>query len=222
MTRPLAVLRPEPGNAATATRIEALGRRAIRLPLFEVRALDWTPPDPHAFDALFLTSANAPRLAGAGLRALVDLPVYAVGAATQAAAQAAGLDVVHTGESTAAELLDAATARGIRRALFLAGRDHVLDAGGAIAQVIPVYASDERPIAPAEMDRLAGTVALLHSTRAARRFAELVGHDRRADIRIAAISTGVGEAAGDCWSAVAIAAAADDAALVATAAALAD
>ena len=66
MTRPIAVLRPEPGNAATADRIAALGLAAIRLPLFEVRALDWAPPDPAGFDALLLTSANAPRLAGPG------------------------------------------------------------------------------------------------------------------------------------------------------------
>ena len=39
MTRPLAVLRPEPGNAATTQAIEALGRRAIRLPLFRVMPL---------------------------------------------------------------------------------------------------------------------------------------------------------------------------------------
>jgi uroporphyrinogen-III synthase len=37
MTRSLAVLRPEPGNAATAARIEARGLTAIRLPLFEMR-----------------------------------------------------------------------------------------------------------------------------------------------------------------------------------------
>ena len=39
----LAVLRPEPGNTATAGRIEAAGARAIRLPLFAVKALDWVP-----------------------------------------------------------------------------------------------------------------------------------------------------------------------------------
>ena len=79
MSRAVAVLRPEPGNAATATRVEAAGLAAIRLPLFAVRALDWTPPDPAAFDALILTSANTPRLAGPGIDSLASLPVFAVG-----------------------------------------------------------------------------------------------------------------------------------------------
>ena len=64
MSRPLAVLRPEPGNGATAARIEELGFRAIRLPLFAVRALAWTMPDAADHDALLLTSANAVRFGG--------------------------------------------------------------------------------------------------------------------------------------------------------------
>ena len=34
MSRPIAVLRPEPGNGATVAAIEAAGGMAIRLPLF--------------------------------------------------------------------------------------------------------------------------------------------------------------------------------------------
>ncbi len=79
--KPLAVLRPEPGNAATAARIAAAGARTIRLPLFAVGPLAWTPPDPAVHDALLLTSANAVRQAGPGLAGYRTLPVHAVGAA---------------------------------------------------------------------------------------------------------------------------------------------
>jgi len=75
VNRPIAVLRPEPGNRVTAAAIEARGRIAIRLPLFEVRPLAWQVPDPDRFDALVLTSANAIRHGGPGLAALLGLPI---------------------------------------------------------------------------------------------------------------------------------------------------
>lgn len=212
MTRPLAVLRPEPGNATTAARIVALGHRAIRLPLFAGRAIDWSLPDPARFDALLLTSANAVRLGGE----LPRLPVFAVGEATAAAARMAGLEVVHTGTGNAATLIAEAEARGIRHAVSLAGRDRTIARGGMVAEVIAVYAMEPVPVAP---HRLAGSVALLHSARAARRLAGLVDP---ATIRIAAISAAVADAAGPGWDAVAIAASPDDRALIAAAIALAD
>ena len=73
MTRVLAVLRPEPGNAATRERAEIAGFATVALPLFEVRALAWDAPDPGAFDALILTSANALRFGGGGLAAFTSL-----------------------------------------------------------------------------------------------------------------------------------------------------
>lgn len=224
MSRPLAVLRPEPGNGATIGRIEACGRKAISLPLFEVRPLDWTPPDPSAFDALFLTSANAPRMAGPGLAALTHLPVYAVGTATRDAAQARGLDVVFTGEHGGAELARAATRRGTHHGLLLSGREHLLQADGPIAQAIAVYASDPIPVALDELAALKQSVALLHSARAARRLGEVVDGAgiSRSTVRIAAISAATADAAGRGWEMVAIAVAPDDPALIASALALAD
>src|SRR3546814_12298134 len=58
MTRPIAILRPEPGNAVPAAAVAAMGLMAIRLPLFEVRAIAWAAPDPGWFDALVPTSAK--------------------------------------------------------------------------------------------------------------------------------------------------------------------
>lgn len=224
MTRPVAVLRPEPGNQATAARIEAAGLRAIRLPLFVVRPLDWTPPDPRQFDALILTSANAARLAGAGLDAVRSLPVHAVGAATAAAAQAQGLSVATVGHGDGDDLLDTLAAQDVERALLLAGRDRRLDSGGIVAQAIAVYASDSTPVAPAAIRNLSGAVALLHSARAAQRLGELVDQNGIdcGSIRLGAISRAVADAAGTGWDHVAAASSPDDEALVVLAQRLAD
>lgn len=217
MSRPVAVLRPEPGNAATAARVEAMGLNAIRLPLFAARALDWTPPDAGRFDALILTSASTPRLAGPALSHYATLPVHAVGRATADAARAVGLKVVATGREGAAALVGAAQAWGARHALFLGGYHHVLKPGGIVRQAIAVYAMD-----PVEIDiaPVSGSVALLHSPRAAWRLSELVGD--RGSVRVAAISAAVAEAAGTGWATIAVADRPEEKALLALARHLAD
>ena len=113
MSRPIAVLRPEPGNGATVAAIEAAGGMAIRLPLFAAAPVAWHAPDPAAFDALLLTSANALRHGGPELAALRSLPVHAVGGATAAAARQAGFAVAHAGTGDGAALVAAAEAAGV-------------------------------------------------------------------------------------------------------------
>jgi len=224
MSRAIAVLRPEPGNAATAAAIEVLGLTAIRLPLFEVHAIDWVAPDASRFDALLLTSANAPRHAGPGLAALRGLPVHAVGDATAAAARDAGLEVVAVGGRDGAALVAAAAASGVRRGLLLGGRDRALASDPIIAEAIATYASDPMAVPVEALDRLTGSVVMVHSPRAARRVADLIdraGIDRRT-VRLAAISAAAAQAAGDDWDRIAAAATPDDAALAALARALAD
>lgn len=213
------VLRPEPGNARTAERLEHAGIVAIRQPLFAVAPVAWTPPDPRHFEALMLTSANAVRHAGAGLDALRDLPVIAVGSATATAARAAGLRVVLTGSGDAAALLAEARRYGLTRPLHLAGRDRT-----GPGDTITVYASDRLPIPPGVAAGWEGRLALLHSPRAARRFAELVERDGadRAGIGVAALSPAVLHAAGSGWAVVAAAALPSDAALVALVTSLID
>ncbi|MES2056191.1 MAG: uroporphyrinogen-III synthase [Pseudomonadota bacterium] len=220
MTRPLAVLRPEPGNAATAARAEALGFDIIRLPLFKVRPVDWTVPDLAAHDALILTSANAVRHAGAGLVALRALPVLAVGEKTAQAAREMGLDVMATGTGDMAALLALAETHGVRKAVHLGGRDRVSVFGPAIHSTIIVYQSDVVAVPPHILGMLAGSVALLHSARAASRLAELI--DGRAVIRIAALSGAILAAAGSGWAGHAVAVRPDDAALLDAARLLAD
>lgn len=222
MRRPIAVLRPQPGNRATAAAIEGRGRVVIRLPLFEVRPLAWEAPDPASFDALILTSANAVRHAGPGLSALASLPVHAVGEATADAARRAELAVVSVGEDGAAELVAHAETRGVRRALHLSGREHTLQPGGIVARIVPVYASEAMPVAPEAVARLAGAVALVHSTRAAHRLAELVAAPARGRIALATVSARVAAAAGTGWERVVVAPTPHAESLIDTAIALAD
>ena len=219
MIRRLAVLRPEPGNAATVARAGAAGFATVSLPLFAVQPLAWSAPSAADFDALILTSANALRFGGAGLSALAALPVLAVGPHTAAAARAAGFDVMATGGGDGAEIAALALAHGVSRALHLTGRDRTLSAGGPIAQGIAVYESAAVPVDPVRLQVMIGSVALLHSARAARRLAELLdaaGIDR-AHVAIAAFSAAIAAAAGEGWADIDSAATPDDAALFAAA-----
>lgn len=210
-SRALVVVRPEPGNAATAGRARGLGFNVIQRPLFVIEPLVWTPPDPHRFDALLVTSANAIRHAGEGLAAIAALPVVAVGAASAVAARTAGLRVVATGDSDADAAIDVAKAIGLTRLLHLAGRDRH-DVGLPVAIV---YAGVERP-APPDMTRdWIDRIVLLHSARAARRVALLVDRDGtdRAAVALAAISAAALAAAGPGWRAAVSAPVPTDAAL---------
>lgn len=222
MSRAIAVLRPEPGNRVTAAAIEARGRRAIRMPLFEVRPVAWQVPAAADFDALILTSANAPRHGGPGFAALQGLPVHAVGKATADAARRAGFAVAHVGEDGASSLLAQAEAAGVRRALHLAGRERTLAAGGIVGAVIIVYASERRT--PDDVARLAGNIALVQSARAAAWLGELVDAQRidRSAIILVAISPAVAAAAGEGWERVLVPETVSSEALIETAIALAD
>ncbi|MGC6399945.1 uroporphyrinogen-III synthase [Sphingomonas sp. FW199] len=221
MTRPIAVLRPQPGNAATVARIGGAGRSALALPLFEIRPLDWTPPDPAGFDALILTSANAVRHAGPGLARLAVLPVLAVGDATASAARDAGLTVRAVGDGDAAALADLAVTHGITRALHLAGADHRDLPPTVVARTLPVYASVPRD---ADLSALTGAIALVHSPAAAERLAMLVDAQQldRAGIAVAVISAAAAAACGGGWAALAVAARPREDALLAAALALDD
>ena len=212
--RRLVVVRPEPGNARTVAAARALGFAATAMPLFAVAPLSWTPPDPAAFDALVLTSANAVRHGGDGIDALRHLPVLAVGAATAAAARAAGFVVMATGSADAAALVEGAAA--YPRLLHLGGRDRAVV---PVAAEIAVYASDPLPVPGDAAALLHGATVLLHSTRAARAVAALAV--KREATAIAAISPAVLDAAGGGWRRGVAAARPSDAALLAAATSLA-
>ena len=199
MTR-IAVVRPEPGNTATADRARARGFAVLQLPVFAVVPLGWTPPPARDYDALLVTSANAIRHGGAGLEALKTLPVVAVGAASATAARDAGFAVAATGSGDAAAAATLAAAHDLSRLLHLSGRERI-DIPGTDA--IAVYASDPIALADDAAVRLAGRIVLIHSPRAAVRLGDIVVD--RASIGIAALSAAVAAAAGPGWASIRIA-----------------
>jgi len=194
--RQLLVVRPEPGNARTVARLRAGGGMVASSPLFTPAPIAWTPPESAGFDALLVTSANAVRLAGAGLARLATLPVIAVGTESAAVARAAGLHVAATGDGGVAEALAAARIAGLTRPLHLAGREHI-DSGHP---TVIVYASaDVATDAAAFASAAAGCIVLLHSVRAARRVADLIGMTRDT-VGIVALSPAILAAAGGGWA----------------------
>ena len=219
--RRLIVLRPEPGASETVKRAKAIGLRAEAMPLFKVEPIDWQAPDPGSFDALLLTSANAVRHGGGGLKSLRGLPVYAVGEATGGAAREAGFDIRSIGDNGVERLLGSIDQD--LKLLHLCGEHRKqVDAGQEIVAV-PVYRSAELPMPTAFADIADATVAL-HSPRAGHRFAELAQEAglNRSSIRVAAISETALAAAGAGWERSAAAEKPDDDALLAVAARLCD
>jgi uroporphyrinogen-III synthase len=215
--RRLLVLRPEPGASATVERARQKGLDAFSVPLFEVEPVAWHAPDPSRFDALLLTSANAIRHGGEQLARLRGLPAYAVGPATAGAAAEAGFDVAGTGEGDLWDLLG--TMRADLKLLHLCGQDRRSSAGSP-QEIVPIAVYRATPVDNPDLAVARGTVALIHSPRAGRRFAGLV--DDRRSIAIAAISPAAAEASGTEWLAVEAAPRPNDDDLLALAARLCD
>ena len=206
------VLRPEPGASETVRRANKLGLEAKSLPLFEVRPLTWRAPEAGNFDGLLLTSANALRHGGDGLRGLRALPVYAVGEATARAARDAGFDIRSVGEAGVDRLLG--SLEPDLKLLHLCGEDRRAPTSAPQAiTALPVYRAI---VCDVPLDGLQHCVALVHSPRAGRRFAELV--QDRSSIAIAAISDAAVDAVGKGWADIAAAKRPTDEALLALAA----
>jgi len=211
---PLLVLRPEPGASRTADKARKLGLAPVLLPLFAAVARPWSGPDPDTFDALMLTSANASRHGGAALARYTGLPAYAVGEATADAARSAGFAQVTVGDADAAALVARIERDGHRRVLHLAGADRIDVASACAITAVTVYAVEDCPVDLPTGD----AVALLHSPRAARRFAAICPARERIDI--AAISSAAAAAAGPGWRSVHAVARPDDDAMLELAACL--
>lgn len=179
-----------------------MAHEVVVAPLLIPRALAWSTP-PGDWQAVAFTSASAPVLAGAALAALAHLPAYAVGAATAAAARAAGFAEVRAARGDAGAVFARAAADGVQRLLHLAGQDRtaaVVPAGLGVG-IATVYAADLAPALPAaEVD-----VVLLYSARTAAHFAALFAGNR-ATVTVAALSPAVAAAAGTGWQSVLVAA----------------
>lgn len=217
--RPLVVLRPEPGNAATAQGARALGLTVHAQPLFAMAPVAWVVPLPDGYAGLLAGSAALFRLGGDGLDTLKGLPVHAVGAATAQAAQDAGFAVRETGEG-GMEPLVARLAPG--RYLRLAGERNVplLPPPGVAVDTRVVYAAQALPLPEGLAAAVEGAVVALHSGEAAGHFAaecDRLGIARGA-VALACLAPRIAEKAGAGWQVVEVAGTRTDEALLALAA----
>jgi uroporphyrinogen-III synthase len=212
--RKLLLLRPEPGLSASVERARAMGLDVIACPLFRVQPVEWVAPEPAAYDALVLTSANAIRHGGMGLTGLKTLPVHAVGEATAAAARDAGFHVEGVGSTGVTDLL--ASLPASFKLLHLAGEDRIAPEAAQEIATLVVYRS--APIEMPGLPLLDDLVVAVHSARAGARLSDIADH--RASTAIAAISRAAAEACGSGWERVEVADRPDDSRLLALAAML--
>ena len=180
--------RAQPGAERTAARLRARGFAPVVAPVLEIRLLAGAEPDLAGVAALAFTSPNGVD-AFAALTARRDLPVFAVGDVTAAAARSAGWDDV---SSAAGALEDLARLLGERAtgpvlapgAREPAGDLPTLLAGRAEVRRLPVYEAVETAAGPpAEWD-----VVLVHSPRAGRAIAARLGDIGARGRRAVAIS----------------------------------
>ncbi|MGC1468088.1 MAG: uroporphyrinogen-III synthase [Sphingorhabdus sp.] len=221
----LLIIRPQPGNNASAKRAREAGFEPLQLPFFEVRARGWDAPDPSYFDALLITSANAVRHAGGGLDVYEALPVHAVGRNSADAVAAKGQTLASTGTKGVDEALQLASAAGHHRLLWLTGEDHTrLEEPESLrVETRIVYAAEPAKL-PSDARAIVASADMvaLHSARGAQKFAEFVDAQRlsRTNLRLAAFSEAIAAAAGSGWQAIAIAHHPSDEALLSAARAL--
>jgi len=215
----LLIIRPQPGADATAHRLRAAGYEPILMPLFSIEVLPMQRRSADGYDALLLTSGNAARAAGEFLTNNPATPIYAVGSATASALYALSLPVTKTGSEGVEALVRIAVADGHQRLLWLAGEDHSpippIDDVGIDIDIIYRSAMVSTP------DNFVhqitkSDVVILHSSSAARHFADLccTMNLPRANITLATFSSAIAEAAGENWAAMIIADAPNDAALL--------
>jgi uroporphyrinogen-III synthase len=202
VTLPVIAIRPEPGCSATVEAGRTMGLAIEACPLFEIRPLPWTAPPPEVIDALLLGSANAVRRGDAELEGFHAKPVFAVGDATAAAAEAAGFTIAGTGRGGLQSLL--ATLAGPLRLLRVTGVEHIPLAPPPGVEIVTclAYESLPLPLSPSFAARVGeGALVLLHSAAAARHFAAEC--DRcsvpRSAVGLSALGPRIAAAAGHGW-----------------------
>ncbi len=135
------VTRPNPDNEATAERLRALGYQVLLAPLLKFEPVAFDDEGGAHYGAVIVTSANAIRAVAPQLRdlGLVDLPLFAVGDHTAAAAREAGFANVIVAGGDAASLRDTVVERARDKALkkkstllYLAGADLSRDLAGEL------------------------------------------------------------------------------------------
>lgn len=231
----LLVTRPQPDAAGTIVKLRALGIEAIAAPLLIRRTLAAGLPDPDQIAALAITSVNALRSLEEGrmLARYRHLPLFAIGGRSAAAARQLGFAIVHNAGGGLPELialLEKSPPRG--PVLYPAAQQRVgaLAPAGVTVLTVPLYqmAAATTLDAPIRAAILSGDItgALFYSRRTAQAFVSLgknlLPPAERARLAVLCLSTRVAEpliAAG--YSLGGIAAAPDDAAMMALALAVA-
>ncbi|MDE0147525.1 MAG: uroporphyrinogen-III synthase [Rhodospirillaceae bacterium] len=131
------IVRSEPGAGDFVRRLAREGVPAVACPVTTMHPLDTAFSVPETAQGVAFTSVNAVRFY-AGRSARTDLPAYAVGAATAAAAKAAGFTVVHSADSDVRGLgsLIAGRCRPSKGELvYPTGRDVAGDLGRSLESV---------------------------------------------------------------------------------------
>jgi uroporphyrinogen-III synthase len=182
------VTRPMPDAEETAARLAALDIEAAVLPLLVHETLETGLPDPGGFAALALTSANALRALQErhALEPYLDLPVFAVGNRTAAAAEACGFSRVSSAGGAFPDLVHLLANAALSGPVFYpAARDQSEDLGRSLAPhgvmviTTPVYAMQAIDRLPGEtlgeLQSGAIAAALFYSRRTAATFADLCG-----------------------------------------------
>jgi uroporphyrinogen-III synthase len=191
------ITRAQPGAEATAARVRELGHTPFVAPLLAVQALPPAPIELAGVAALAFTSGN-------GVRAFCDvsadrsLQVFAVGAATAAAARAAGFRRVLSADGDVRALAERLAARKseFKGAILHAGAAEpagdlagALTAAGIEARHIALYDTAPTALSATELADLPGVdVALVHSPKGAEALAELLKAHPQPRLRVLAIS----------------------------------
>ncbi len=193
---PVWITRAQPGAAATAERVAALGFRPVVDPLLAVEPIT-AAIDLSGIAALAFTSVNGVEgFARCCVRR--DLPVFTVGAATAKAARDAGFTHAFSAEGDV-EALERLIINARPGPVLWAGAQApagdlvaALRAQGLEARGVAVYATAERAPSPATLALLDAPLSVLvHSPRAARALGRILAGRDHGDLRLLCLSPAV-------------------------------
>ena len=197
--KPCVIVRPEPGNHATAEAARALGLNVVATPLYSIIPVEFNIDLSITYDAILITSSNSIRASSPALKQLTHLPLLAVGEASAQAARKAGFDTIITGDADGQAVGRKAVELGFRHLLHLVGEPYKpVQVEGLTCDMRTVYRATELPLPPQlEAALQQPCVILAHSPRAARRLSELAGAKDASSL--IALSAQVAKAAGEGW-----------------------
>jgi uroporphyrinogen-III synthase len=195
------VTRPQPDNERTGASLRARGFDVLLAPMLRFEPVPLRQHLGEDYAAVIVTSANALRAVGAQLAGsgLLDLPLFAVGDRTAAAAREAGFGTVVSAGGDAGELRGLVQKKakrlGARALLYLAGADLSHDLAGELSEhgftvvtqtTYRMAASSDLPSDVLEAIADNRVEAVLHySARSAKAF---IGAVRAAGVEISALA----------------------------------